>query len=63
MALAFCGPGAAHVQRESERRPFVERRPDMFTTRKNKVTATGLASVLALSLLAGCASTAPREPR
>lgn len=35
----------------------------MFATRKNKVTAMGLASVLALSLLAGCASTAPREPR
>ena len=35
----------------------------MFATRNNKVTATGLASILALSLLAGCASTAPREPR
>jgi hypothetical protein len=35
----------------------------MFTTRNNKMTATGLASLLALSLLAGCASTAPREPR
>lgn len=35
----------------------------MLTTRSNKAVATGLASVLALSLLAGCASTAPREPR
>lgn len=29
----------------------------------NKMTAAGLASLLALSLLAGCASAAPREPR
>ncbi len=33
----------------------------MFATRNNKVMATGLASLLALSLLAGCASTAPRQ--
>jgi outer membrane protein OmpA-like peptidoglycan-associated protein len=33
----------------------------MFATRNNKMTATGLASILALSLLAGCASTAPRQ--
>jgi outer membrane protein OmpA-like peptidoglycan-associated protein len=33
----------------------------MFATRNNKVTASALASLLALSLFAGCASTAPRQ--
>jgi outer membrane protein OmpA-like peptidoglycan-associated protein len=33
----------------------------MFATRNNKLTAAGLASLLSLSLLAGCASTAPRQ--
>src|SRR6185295_8158762 len=42
---------------------LIERRSDMIATSKNKMTAAGLASLLALSLLAGCASTAPREPR